>query len=51
MSSQDIRNARHSNKVCLIVPCHRVLGENMKLTGYGGGINNKKALLEIEGVL
>ena len=51
MSSQAVGNACHSNKVCLIVPCHRVLGKNMKLTGYGGGLSNKKALLKIEGVL
>jgi O-6-methylguanine DNA methyltransferase len=32
------------------VPCHRVVGSNGSLTGYGGGIMRKKALLELEGV-
>lgn len=31
-------------------PCHRVVGTNKSLTGYGGGINNKLKLLELEGI-
>ncbi|WP_334258962.1 MGMT family protein [Faecalitalea cylindroides] len=32
-----------------MVPCHRVIGANHKITGYAGGIDKKIALLEIEG--
>lgn len=39
------------NPICLIVPCHRVIGANGKLVGYGGGLNNKIALLRHEGTL
>ena len=37
------------NPICLIVPCHRVMGANGKLTDYGGGLHNKNALLKHEG--
>lgn len=40
--------ANGSNPISIIVPCHRVIGANGKLTGYGGGIERKKALLELE---
>ena len=33
-----------------MIPCHRVVGTNGSLTGYGGGIQRKKALLELERV-
>lgn len=36
------------NKLWLLVPCHRVIGSNGKLTGYGGGINRKRWLIEHE---
>lgn len=36
------------NPICIIVPCHRVVGKTGKLTGYGGGIENKKQLLLLE---
>jgi methylated-DNA-[protein]-cysteine S-methyltransferase len=39
------------NPICLIVPCHRVMGANGKLTGYGGGLHNKFELLKLEGNL
>ena len=35
-------------KISLMIPCHRVVGTNGSLTGYGGGIQRKKALLELE---
>lgn len=41
--------ANGSNPVGLIVPCHRVIGANGSLTGYGGGIERKRWLLEHEG--
>ena len=41
MSSQAVGQAVKSNPICLIVPCHRVIGINNKMVGYVGGINNK----------
>lgn len=40
--------ANHNNPVSIVVPCHRVIGANKKLVGYGGGLDKKKALLELE---
>lgn len=39
------------NPVSIIVPCHRVMGSNGALTGYGGGLDRKTALLRLEGAL
>ena len=36
------------NPICIILPCHRVIGSNGKLTGYAGGVEVKEKLLEIE---
>jgi methylated-DNA-[protein]-cysteine S-methyltransferase len=41
--------ANGSNPIGVIVPCHRVIGSNGSLTGYGGGIERKRWLLEHEG--
>lgn len=38
-----------ANPILVILPCHRVLGSDGKLTGYAGGLHRKKALLELEG--
>ena len=43
--------ANGKNPVSIIVPCHRVIGSNGDLVGYGGGLDKKKFLLEHEGVL
>ena len=40
--------ANHSNPISIIVPCHRVIGKSGKLTGYGGGLNVKQMLLDLE---
>ena len=40
--------ANNKNPLCIVVPCHRVIGKNGKLIGYAGGIDMKKSLLEIE---
>lgn len=37
------------NPICIIIPCHRVVGTSGSLTGYGGGISNKVSLLKLEG--
>lgn len=50
MSAQAVGHAVGSNPICLIVPCHRVIGKNGNLTGYGGGIENKMELLKLEDV-
>jgi methylated-DNA-[protein]-cysteine S-methyltransferase len=42
--------ANGANPVAVIVPCHRVIGTNGKLTGYGGGLDRKRWLLEHEGL-
>ena len=39
------------NPVSILVPCHRVLGQDGSLTGYAGGLHRKQALLQLEGVL
>lgn len=44
-----IGGANHNNPVAIIVPCHRVIGSNGNLVGYGGGLNIKQYLLELEG--
>ncbi len=49
MSAQAVGGAVGWNPICIIVPCHRVVGANRRLTGYGGGIQNKIALLALEG--
>lgn len=50
MSAQAVGGAVGWNPICIIIPCHRVVGTNNSLTGYGGGIDNKLKLLELEGV-
>ena len=48
MSAQAVGGAVGWNPICIIIPCHRVVGANGNLTGYGGGINNKIKLIELE---
>ena len=43
-----IGRANHENHIAILIPCHRVVGANGKLTGYAAGIEIKKALLTIE---
>ncbi len=40
--------ANGQNPIPIIVPCHRVIGSNGKLTGFGGGLHNKSLLLSLE---
>ena len=42
--------ANHANRIPIIIPCHRVVGANGRLTGYGGGLEIKRILLETEGI-
>ena len=48
MSAQAVGNAVGHNPISIIIPCHRVIGKNGSLTGYAGGIERKKMLLELE---
>lgn len=43
-----VANANSRNKISIIVPCHRVIGKNKKLTGYAGGLDRKEFLLNLE---
>jgi methylated-DNA-[protein]-cysteine S-methyltransferase len=47
-SAQAVGGAVGHNPISLIIPCHRVIGSNGSLTGYAGGIEKKRALLEME---
>lgn len=42
--------ANHNNPIPILVPCHRVVGTDGSLTGYAGGLDLKRRLLELEGV-
>jgi len=48
MSSQAVGGAVGWNPICIIIPCHRVVGKNGNLTGYSSGLKNKVALLTHE---
>ncbi len=50
MSAQAVGGAVGHNPIAIMVPCHRVIGVNGTLTGYGGGLDKKAALLNLEGV-
>jgi methylated-DNA-[protein]-cysteine S-methyltransferase len=43
-----VGNANNKNPIPIIIPCHRVIGSNGALVGYGGGVEKKETLLEIE---
>lgn len=46
-----VANANGANSMSIFAPCHRVIGSDRSLTGYGGGLDAKRMLLELEGVL
>ncbi|UFS70637.1 methylated-DNA--[protein]-cysteine S-methyltransferase [Geomonas sp. RF6] len=48
MSAQAVGGAVGHNPISIVIPCHRVLGANGKLTGYAGGVEKKEALLRLE---
>lgn len=50
MSAQAVGGAVGHNPISVIIPCHRVLGANGKLTGYAGGIERKIELLRLENI-
>ncbi|MEI6059649.1 MAG: methylated-DNA--[protein]-cysteine S-methyltransferase [Bacteroidota bacterium] len=47
-NTRAVGNANGKNKINIVVPCHRVIGSNGKLTGYGGGLWRKEILLKFE---
>lgn len=48
MSAQAVGGAVAHNPIAVIVPCHRVVGSDGRLTGYAGGLDKKEALLKLE---
>lgn len=47
-ASRAVGNANNKNPIAIIIPCHRVIGSNNKLTGYAGGLDKKEKLLNLE---
>ncbi|HEV7518615.1 MAG TPA: MGMT family protein, partial [Thermoanaerobaculia bacterium] len=50
-ASRAVGRANGTNPIPLVIPCHRVIGADGSLTGYGGGMPLKRALLALEGAL
>lgn len=47
-ASRAVARANASNQIAIVIPCHRVIGADGSLTGYGGGLWRKQKLLEVE---
>jgi methylated-DNA-[protein]-cysteine S-methyltransferase len=47
-NAQEVGAAVGRNPLCILIPCHRVIGSNGKLTGYAGGLKRKQKLLDLE---
>lgn len=47
-ASRAVGMANHKNPIMILIPCHRVIGSNGKLTGYAGGLEKKEFLLKLE---
>ncbi len=47
-ASRAVGTANHHNPISILIPCHRVIGQDGSLTGYGGGLEAKKFLLDLE---
>jgi methylated-DNA-[protein]-cysteine S-methyltransferase len=48
VTAQEVGAAVGRNPLCILIPCHRVVGSTGKLTGYAGGLGRKQALLDLE---
>lgn len=46
-----VASANANNPICLIIPCHRIIGSDLALRGYAGGVVRKAKLLALEGVI
>ncbi|MDQ3627337.1 MAG: methylated-DNA--[protein]-cysteine S-methyltransferase [Actinomycetota bacterium] len=49
-ASRAVGGANGANPIAIVVPCHRVIGADGTLTGFAGGLERKRALLDLEGV-
>ena len=49
-AARAVGGAMNRNPIPIVLPCHRVVGSNGSLVGYGGGLERKRALLELEGL-
>ena len=49
-AARAVGGANHHNPISILIPCHRVIAADGSLCGYGGGLELKRALLELEGV-
>lgn len=47
-ASRAVGGANNRNPIAIMIPCHRVIGANGQLVGYGGGVDKKEALLSLE---
>jgi AraC family transcriptional regulator of adaptative response/methylated-DNA-[protein]-cysteine methyltransferase len=47
-ATRAVARANGDNPIAILIPCHRVIGSDGSLTGYGGGLWRKKKLLELE---
>ena len=50
-AARAVGTVMHSNPIPIVLPCHRVIGANGSLTGYAGGLDVKRRLLQLEGAL
>jgi methylated-DNA-[protein]-cysteine S-methyltransferase len=50
-AARAVGTVMHSNPIPIVLPCHRIVGANGSLTGYAGGLDIKRRLLELEGAL
>ena len=48
-AARAVGTVMNRNPIPIVLPCHRIVGANGSLTGYGGGLDNKRKLLELEG--
>ena len=48
-AARAVGTVMNRNPIPIVLPCHRVVGANGSLTGYGGGLDRKQALLKLEG--
>lgn len=48
---RNVGGANGANPIAIIIPCHRIIGKSGQLTGYAGGIERKRKLLELEGAI
>lgn len=51
MSAQAVGGAVSNNPISILIPCHRVMGANGRLTGYAAGLDKKIELLKLEGII